>query len=47
MTTTVSMTVNGKEVSGGKECNFREGYIALESEGGVVDYRNIRIKSLK
>ena len=40
------LAVNGKEVSGGKNCRYRKGYIALESEGGVVDYRNIRIKEL-
>ncbi|MDC0267987.1 DUF1080 domain-containing protein [bacterium] len=42
----IKLAVNGKEVSGGKECVFRKGYIALESEGGKVDYRNIRIKEL-
>ncbi len=42
----VKLAVNGKEVSGGKNCLYRKGYIALESEGGVVDYRNIRIKEL-
>jgi hypothetical protein len=40
------LAVNGKDVSGGKNCNYRKGYIALESEGGIVDYRNIRIKEL-
>ena len=42
----VKLAVNGKEVSGGKNCLYRKGYIALESEGGVVDYRNIKIKEL-
>ncbi len=42
----IKLAVNGKEVSGGSQCNYRKGYIALESEGGVVDYRNIRIKEL-
>lgn len=42
----VKLAVNGKEVSGGRECRYRKGYIALESEGGIVDYRNIRIKEL-
>ncbi|HEY6169203.1 MAG TPA: DUF1080 domain-containing protein, partial [Verrucomicrobiae bacterium] len=28
--------VNGKEVSGGEECNYRKGYLALESEGAPV-----------
>ena len=38
--------MNGKDVSGGKNCHYRAGYIALESEGGVVDYRNLRIREL-
>src|ERR1051326_2437390 len=38
--------VNGKEVSGGEECNYRKGYLALESEGAPVEFRNIRIKEL-
>ena len=42
----VKLAVNGKEVSGGSRCVYRKGYIALESEGGIVDYRNIRIKEL-
>ena len=40
------LSVNGAEVSGGTDCNWRRGYIALESEGGVVEWRNIRIQSL-
>ncbi len=36
--------VNGKEVSGGSECNWRKGYLALESEGSPVEFRNIRIQ---
>ena len=42
----VKLSVNGKEVSGGTECWPRKGYICLESEGGVVHYRNIRVKEL-
>ena len=42
----LKLAVNGKEVSGGEECVWRKGYIALESEGGSVDWRNIRIKEL-
>jgi hypothetical protein len=38
--------VNGKEVSGGEECNYRKGYIGLESEGSPTEFRNIRIKEL-
>ena len=43
---TLRLAVNGKEVSGGEDCKWRKGYIALESEGGVVDWRNLRIKEL-
>ena len=38
--------VNGKEVSGGENCIYRKGYLALESEGAPVEFRNIRIKEL-
>ena len=40
------LSVNGKEVSGGEDCNYRKGYLALESEGGPVEFRNIRIREL-
>jgi len=43
---TISLAVNGKVVTQGKEASPRKGYICLESEGGVVHYRNIRIKEL-
>ncbi len=42
----ISLAVNGKVVTRGKECVPRKGYICLESEGGVVHYRNVRIKEL-
>jgi hypothetical protein len=38
------LSVNGKEVSGGEDCNYRKGYLALESEGAPVEFRNIRIR---
>jgi hypothetical protein len=38
------LSVNGQEVSGGENCNWRQGYIGLESEGSPVEFRNIRIK---
>ncbi len=38
--------VNGKEVSGGKDCNYRKGYLALESEGAPVEFKDIRIQEL-
>jgi len=42
----ISLAVNGKVVTQGKECSPRKGYICLESEGGIVHYRNVRIKEL-
>ncbi len=42
----IRLHVNGKEVSGGEECNYRKGYIGLESEGAPIDFRNIRIHEL-
>lgn len=40
------LSVNGKEVSGGEECNYRKGYLGLESEGAPVEFRNIRVWEL-
>ncbi|HYG76087.1 MAG TPA: DUF1080 domain-containing protein [Planctomycetota bacterium] len=42
----IRLHVNGKQVSGGDECNYRKGYLALESEGAPVEFRNVRIKEL-
>jgi hypothetical protein len=42
----IALAVNGKFVTQGRACNPRKGYICLESEGGVVHYRNVRIKEL-
>src|SRR5690606_6469513 len=42
----IKLDVNGKEVSGGYDCSPRKGYIVLESEGGEVLYRNLRIREL-
>lgn len=42
----ISLAVNGKVVTRGKDCIPRKGYICLESEGGVVEYRNVRIHEL-
>lgn len=42
----ISLAVNGKVVTQGKDCSPRKGYICLESEGGVVHYRNVKIKEL-
>jgi hypothetical protein len=43
---TLKLAVNGKEVSGGYDINPRKGYIHLESEGGEVQWRNLRIREL-
>ncbi len=42
----IRLSVNGKEVSGGNDCVYRKGYLALESEGAPVEFRNARIKEL-
>jgi hypothetical protein len=42
----IRLHVNGKAVSGGEDCNYRKGYIGLESEGAPVEFRNIRIQEL-
>lgn len=42
----ISLAVNGKVVTRGMGCSPSKGYICLESEGGVVHYRNMRIKVL-
>jgi hypothetical protein len=40
------LSVNGKEVSGGDDVVWRKGYLALESEGSPVEFRNIRVQEL-
>jgi hypothetical protein len=42
----ISLAVNGQVVTRGVDCHPRKGYICLESEGGVVNYRNVRIREL-
>ena len=42
----IRLHVNGKEVSGGEDCNYSKGYIGLESEGAPIDFRNVRIMEL-
>jgi hypothetical protein len=43
---TIKLAVNGKEVSGGYDISPRKGYIHLESEGGVVEWKNVRLREL-
>ena len=42
----VRLWVNGEEVSGGTKCNPATGYLALESEGSPIDFKNVRIREL-
>ena len=42
----IALSVNGKLVTQGTDCSPSKGYICIESEGGVVHYRNMRIKEL-
>jgi hypothetical protein len=42
----ISLAVNGKVVTRGKNITPRKGYICLEAEGSPVDFRAIRIKEL-
>jgi len=42
----IRLHVNGLEVSGGENCDYRKGYLALESEGAPVEFRNVRIMEL-
>jgi hypothetical protein len=42
----IRLSVNGQEVSGGEQCNYRKGYLGLEAEGAPVEFRNIRIREL-
>jgi sialate O-acetylesterase len=43
---TISLAVNGKVVTRGKDISPRKGYVCLESEGSPIDFRNIKIKEL-
>ena len=42
----VKLSVNGKFVNGGSECNYRKGYLCLESEGSECHFRNLRLYGL-
>jgi hypothetical protein len=42
----IKLAVNGKVVSGVRECNPRKGYLALEAEGSECRFKNIRLKEL-
>lgn len=42
----IRLSVNGKQVTAGKDCVPRKGYLCLESEGSEAHFRNVRIKEL-
>lgn len=42
----LTLAVNGRVVSGASQCNPRQGYICLESEGSECHFKNIRIMEL-
>lgn len=42
----VTLEVNGKVVSGGYHARPRKGHVCLESEAGLIHFRNLRIKEL-
>ncbi len=43
---TIKLSVNGKFVNGVTHSTQRKGYLCLESEGGLIHFRNIRILEL-
>ncbi len=42
----VRLWVNGEEVAGGAACAPSSGYLALEAEGALVEFRNLRLRRL-
>jgi len=42
----VKLSVNGKFVNGISKCQYKKGYLCLESEGAEIHFRNIRIMEL-
>ena len=42
----VRLWVNGEEVSGGRDCEPRSGFLCLESEGSPVEFKQLRIREL-
>jgi hypothetical protein len=42
----IRLWVNGEEVSGGGGCDPRTGFLALESEGSPIEFKNIRLREL-
>ena len=42
----VWLWVNGKEVSGGTNCQPAEGFLCLEAEGSPIEFRDLRLREL-
>ncbi|HIL72271.1 MAG TPA: DUF1080 domain-containing protein [Verrucomicrobia bacterium] len=42
----IKLSVNGKFVTGGRQCNYQKGYICLEAEGSECHFRNLKIYEL-
>lgn len=42
----VRLWVNGREVSGGADCQPASGYLCLESEGSPIDFRDLKVREL-
>ncbi len=42
----IKLSVNGKQVTVGRDCVPRKGYLCLESEGSECHFKNVRIKEL-
>ncbi len=43
---TLRLWLNGDEINGGTGCAPAAGYLALEAEGALVEFRNLRLKEL-
>jgi hypothetical protein len=42
----LTLTVNGQKVTAGSGCNWRKGYLGLESEGSPTEWRHVRLCEL-
>ncbi len=42
----VKLWVNGEQVSGGENCEPREGYLCLESEGSPIVFKGMRVREI-
>ena len=41
-----TVLVNGKKVNEAKGCSVRAGKIGLQSEGGIIQFRTVKLTSL-